>query len=283
MQKEGSRMNKIIFVSFKNEKQALEGARAMREVRTNVLYAGAIIAQDPNGKVVVRQSAIERPAATLAGLLMGSLVGLLGPAAVAIDNGSGALLGAAIDAAKAGIATEFLQTIQKELAAGKTGIIAEIDEEWESPIDLRMAALGGTVFRQARVQVDDAFFEKEIEAQQWQLANLEREKETSARTQAKEELMLENARLQAKIEVTKRQIQEKQNQLAQRIKFVRKEGEERIAFLQELMTEAEAEAPDQLSNRLENIRTEYELRAKKLDQALQRCRETHPSLISRTA
>ena len=282
-QKEGSRMNKIIFVSFKNEKQALEGARAMREVRTNVLHAGAIIAQDPNGKVVVRQSVVDRPASTLGGLFMGNLVGLLGPAAVAIDGGSGALLGAAIDAAKSGITTEFLQTIQKELASGKTGIIAEIDEEWESPIDLRMAPLGGTVFRQTRAQAEDAFFEKEIDAHQWELANLEREKEASAKTQEKEESRLEHARLQAKIEATKDQIQEKQNQLAERIKSVRQEGEERIAFLQEEMTEADAEAKDQLSNRLKDIRTEYELRAKKLDQTLQRCKQTHPSLISRTA
>lgn len=276
-------MNKIIFVSFNDEKQALEGAGAMREMRTNVLYAGAIIAQDPNGKVVVRQSAIERPAATLGGLLMGNLVGLLGPAAVAIDSGSGALLGAAIDAARAGITTEFLQTIQKELASGKTGIIAEIDEEWERPIDLRMAPLGGTVFRQARLQIDDAFFEKEIEAHQWELANLEREKEASAKIQNKKESMLEHARLQAKIEATKGQIQEKQNQLAERIKSVRKEGEERIAFLQEERTESDAEAKDQLSNRLKSIRTEYELRAKKLDHALRRCKQTHPSLISRSA
>jgi len=276
-------MNKIVFVSFKNEKQALEGARAIREVRTNVLYAGAIIAQDPYGKIIIRQSVVERPAATLGGLLMGNLVGLLGPAAVAIDSGSGALFGAAIDAARAGITTEFLQTIQKELAAGKTGIIAEIDEEWESPIDLRMAPLGGTVFRQTRVQVDDAFFEKEIEAHQLELANLEREKEASAKSQQKEESKLRNARLQVKIESIKGQIQDKQRQLAERIKSVSEEGEERIAFLQGEMTNADEEDKLQLNDRLSDIRAEYELRTKKLDQALERCKQTHPSLISRTA
>ena len=276
-------MNKIVFVSFKNEKQALEGARAIREVRTNVLYAGAIIAQDPYGKIIIRQSVVERPAATLGGLLMGNLVGLLGPAAVAIDSGSGALFGAAIDAARAGITTEFLQTIQKELAAGKTGIIAEIDEEWESPIDLRMAPLGGTVFRQTRVQVDDAFFEKEIEAHQLELANLEREKEASAKSQQKEESKVRNARLQAKIESIKGQIQDKQRQLAERIKSVSEEGEERIAFLQGEMTNADEEDKLQLNDRLSDIRAEYELRTKKLDQALERCKQTHPSLISRTA
>jgi len=276
-------MNKIIFVSFKNERQAIEGAQAMREVRTNVVYAGAIIVQDPNGKIVIRQSIVDRPASTLSGLLVGNLVGLLGPAAVAIDSGSGALLGAAIDAVKAGITTEFLKTIQQELASGKTGIIAEIDETWESPIDIRMEPLGGTVFRQTRTQVEDAFFEKEIEAQQAELANLEREKEASAKNQEKEESTLRNTRLQAKIDAIKHQIQEKQNQLIKRIKAVSEEGRERIAFLQAEMTNADEETKVQLNNRLKDIRTEYELRAKKLDAALGRCKQTHPGLISRTA
>jgi len=276
-------MQKIIFVSFKNEMQAYEGARAMREVHTNVLYAGAIIAQDPNGKIVVRQSILDRPASTLGGLLMGNLVGLLGPAAVAIDSGSGALLGAAIDAAKAGITTEFLQTIQQELAAGKIGVIAEMDEEWESAIDIRMEPLGGTVFRQTKVQLEDAFFEKEIEAHQAELANLESEREANAKIQEKRALAEGNARLQAKIDATKRQIHEKENQLAERIKSVREEGEEKIALLQSEMTEADEEARFQLGERLMDVRAEYELRAKKLDEALQRCRQTRPDFISKTA
>lgn len=263
-------MNKIIFVSFNSEKQAYEGARAIREVRTNVLHAGAIIAQDPNGKIVIRQSAIERPAATLGGLLMGNLVGLLGPAAVAIDTGGGALLGAAIDAAKAGITTEFLQTIQKELASGKTGIIAEIDEEWESAIDIRMEPLGGHVFRQPLTQLEDAFFEREMQAQEAELANLEKEKEANAKAEEKQESALRNAALQAKIDATKRQILEKQNQLVERIKSVEEEGEKKMALLKDQMSNADEEAEIRLGHRLKDIRSEYLLRAKKLSQALKR-------------
>ena len=146
-----------------------------------------------------------------------------------------------------------------------------------------MEPLGGTVFRQTRTQVEDAFFEKEIEAQQTELANLEREKEASARDQENEESTLRNTRLQAKIDAIQRQIQEKQSQLIERIKSVSAEGRERIAFLQEDMADADEGAKIQLNNRLEDIRTEYELRANKLDQALQRSKESHPNLISRTA
>jgi hypothetical protein len=194
---------------------------------------------------------------------------------VAIDRGSGALLGAAIDAAKAGITTEFLQTIQKELAFGKTGVIAEMDEEWESPIDIRMEPLGGTVFRQTRTPLEDAFFEKEIEARQTELANLEKEKEAHARIREKQESAERNARLQAKIDATQLQIQEKENQLAERIKSVREEGEEKIALFRGQMTTASDEAKIQLDHRLKDIRAEYRLRAKKLKQVLERYKKTH--------
>jgi uncharacterized membrane protein len=268
-------MNKIVFVSFNNERQAKEGAQAMREVRTNVLKAGAIIALDPQGKIVVRQSIIERPAATLGGLLLDSLIGLLGPAAIAIDAGSGALLGAAIDAANAGTTTEFLQTIQKELAAGKTGIIAELDEEWESPIDLRMAPLGGIVFRQPVMQLEDAFFEKEIQARSVELARLEMEKMANAKAAEKRESAERDAQLQAKIDATKRKIEEQEKKLIARIQSVSREGQEKIAELHELMGTADAEANVELAHRVDDIRSEYELRTEKLNQALERCKTTH--------
>jgi uncharacterized membrane protein len=268
-------MNKLVFVSFQNEKQACEAAEALRGLQTVTLYAGAIIARDSDGKIVVRQSVVERPAGTLVGLLIGNLVGLLGPAAVAIDSGSGALLGAAIHAAKAGITTEFIQSIQNELASGKVGLLAEVDEEWETPIDIRVEALGGTVFRQTRTQLEEAFFEKEIEAQQAELANLESERLNNAKTEEGQRSEERNARIQAKIDATRRQIQEKENQLAERIKSVRDEGEEKIALLQSQMTTANDEAKVQLDHRLKNIQTEYQSRADKLSQALEQCKKKH--------
>lgn len=263
-------MEKLIFISFNNEKQANEGIEALRELRTVTLYAGAMIAKDANGEIVVKHSVVKRPAATLGGLLMDSLMGLLGPAAIAIDRGSGALLGAAIDAAKRGITTDFIQAIEHELASGKIGIIAEIDEEWVTPIDIRMEPLGATVFRQARTQFEDAFFEKEIEAQRSELAILESEKAANAKIREQQNAAEADAKLQAKIEATRHKIEEKENQLAEQIQSVREEGDARIAILQEQEITADDDTRFQLEERLKDIRAEYELRAKKLSEALER-------------
>jgi hypothetical protein len=204
---------------------------------------------------------------------MDSLMGLLGPAAIAVDTGSGALLGAAIDAAKRGITTEFIQAIENELASGKIGIIAEIDEEWVTPIDIRMEALGATVFRHTRTQVEDAFFEKEIEAQRAELAILESEKAANAKIKAEQKAAETDVKLQAKIEATRRKIKEKENQLAERIQYVREEGEERIALLQDQKITADEESKIQLDQRLKDIHAEYRLRAKKLNKALERSKK----------
>lgn len=265
-------MEKILFISFNNEQQAHEGVRALRELHTVTLYAGALIAKDPNGKIVIKSYLVKRPGATLGGLLMDSLMGLLGPAAIAIDTGSGALLGAAIDAAKRGISTEFVRAIENELASGRIGIIAEIDEEWVTPIDIRMEPLGATVFRQTRTQIEDAFFEKEIEAQQAELAILESERAANAKVEEKQKAAERNARLKAKIEAAKHKIQESESYLLERIKSVREEGDWKIALLQAQATDADEEAKIQLGQRLQDIRAEYQLRAKKLHEALERSR-----------
>ncbi len=267
-------MNKIIFVSFDSEKQALAGARAITELWTVTMYAGAIITKDAHGNIIVHQSLVKRPTATLGGLLLDSLMGLLGPAAIALDKGSGALLGAAIDAAKAGITTEFLDKIDRDLARGKTGLIADVDEIFESPIDMRMEPLGGTVFRQTRTQLADAFFEKEIEAQRMELANLENEKVAKATAIEEHESAQQDAHLQAKIDATKRTIEEKQSRLAERIRSVWKEGEEKIGLLQSQMADADVYAKIHLDHRVEDIRFEYESRARKLSQALERLKAT---------
>jgi uncharacterized membrane protein len=271
-------MEKVVFVSFEKEKQADDGAWALCElhhVDGITLYWSAVIAKGSDGKIIVRQHTVEHPNATVGGLLIHSLLGLFGPAAVAVDPGSGALLGAAIEAAKAGITTQFIRSIQNELASGKTGIIAEVDEEWESPLDARMEALGGTVFRQTRIQLEDAFFEKEIEAQQAELAKLESEKLANAEAKEKQKSAERNAKLQAKIDATRRKIQQKEEQLNERIQSVTDEGEGKVALIQGQKTNANEEAQAQLDRRLKNIRAEYQSRAKKLAQALEQCKKAH--------
>jgi hypothetical protein len=40
-------------------------------------------------------------------------------------------------------------------------VIAEIDEQWQVPLDTRMEGLGGTLVRRTQTQVEDAYLERE--------------------------------------------------------------------------------------------------------------------------
>src|SRR5437762_3140409 len=76
---------------------------------------------------------------------------------------------------------------------GTTAVIAELDEEWQAPIDTRMEALGGHVFRGNRIAVEDAYYERQIAADREELAALEAElKKVSAERKARLEARIED-------------------------------------------------------------------------------------------
>jgi uncharacterized membrane protein len=161
-------MNKVTVVVFDDEKRAYEGSRAIRDLHREgslTRYAEAVIAKDADGRVTVRKPADPAPVGTLSGLTVGGLAGLLGgPIAVAVGAGTGTMIGAAYDLMRAEIGDDFISEVSEFLLPGKAAVVSEMDEEWQTPLDSRMEALGGQVFRRNRIQVDDAFFEKEIAA-----------------------------------------------------------------------------------------------------------------------
>ena len=160
-------MDKVVAVVFDNEKQAYDGLRAFRDLHRDgsiTLYSNAFVAKDESGEVSWRETG-ESPDGTFFGLLTGSLVGLLGgPIGVAVGASTGTLIGSAFDLTRAGIAGDFLEEVSEYLLPGKAAVIAELDEEWQAPIDNRMESLGGHVFRRNRIEIEDAFYERQIAA-----------------------------------------------------------------------------------------------------------------------
>ena len=123
-------MDKVVAVVFNDEKQAYEGLRAFRDLHADgsiTLYSNAVVAKDPNGKVVVRETS-ESPEGTIFGLLTGSLIGILGgPLGVAVGASTGTVIGATFDVARAGISDDFVEEMSEYLLPGKTAVITEID------------------------------------------------------------------------------------------------------------------------------------------------------------
>jgi DNA-binding transcriptional regulator GbsR (MarR family) len=78
-------------------------------------------------------------------------------------------------------------------------VAAEITENWTMPLDSRMEALGGTVFRTWRIDVEDEQIERDIEANRRELQEL-KEEWNQAVGDAKE-------KLRAKIQATEAKLQ----------------------------------------------------------------------------
>jgi len=267
-------MNKVIFVGFNTEQQAYEGDRALHEMHrdgTLSLYNNAVVVKEDNGKVVVRQMPDLEAVGTFGGMITGGLIGLLGgPVGAAVGLGTGTMLGAAFDLTKEGIDSDFVEDAGTRLAPGKAALIAEIDEDWQAPLDARMETLGGKILRQTPTQIEDAYLERSVEAAENDLASLEAEKLTQVMTAQTEKARKQAEKLQAKIAEAKQKVQDKEAALAAKMQAVKDEGAKKIATFEAQKATATAESKALLERRVADVRREYQRRTERLQSALDR-------------
>ena len=275
-------MNKVIFVGFDTEQKAYEGERALHDMHregTLTVYNDAVVVKEPNGTVAVRRAPDPQAAGTFGGMLTGGLIGLLGgPVGAAVGLGTGTLIGAAFDLTKEGVDREFVEDAGAHLEPGKAAVIAEIDEQWQAPLDTRMEALGGNLVRRTQTQIEDAYLEREIETAQKELAVLEAETVADVKATQTEKARKKAGKLQAKIDAAQQRVQEKQNELAAKLQSVKDEGDQKIAVLEAQKATATSESKAVLDRRLVEVRSDYQRRATRLQEALNRRKAAHATL-----
>ena len=233
-------MNKVIFVGFDTEQQAYEGNRALHDMHregTLTLYNDAIVVKESGGNVAVRRAPDGGPVGTFGGMVTGGLIGLLGgPVGAAVGLGTGTLMGAAFDLTREGVDGEFVEDAGARLEPGKAAVIAEIDEQWQVPLDTRMEALGGNVVRRTQMQIEDAYLAREIETAQKELSHTDK-----ARKRVE--------KLRAKIDAAKQRVQEKEDELASKLQSAKDEVNRKIAMLEVQKATATADAKAALETR----------------------------------
>jgi uncharacterized membrane protein len=255
-------MDKIVVVVFDSESKAYEGSLALQELQNEGsinLYAKAVIARDATGKVTVKQSGDIGPVGTAVGLLTGSLIGLLGgPVGVAVGVTLGTSGGMLYDLAQLGVGEDYLDEVGKSLKPGKAAVVAEVWEEWMLPVDTKMEALGGIVFRTTRMDVVDEQIEKDNAALDADLAELEAEY-AQASAEAKKKLQL-------KIDATKAKIQASQNAMQARLAASQQETKAKIQSLQEQAAKAHGERKAKLEKRIAELKAEDKRRSDQFKQ-----------------
>jgi len=220
-------MDRMLVVVFDNESKAYEGKKALVQLDEEGsigVYGYAVLAKNADGSATLKQGDDVGPIGSLLGTSLGSLVGVLaGPAGLAVGASAGMLAGGAFDISNAGIGADFVDDVAKVLLPNRVAVVAEIDEDWTTPVDTRMEAIGGTVFRRALSEVKDTIDEENVAAMKADLVQLKAE---HAKAQADRK-----ARLQEKISQLDSRIEAQLQKAKQRGEAVQRKVQARVQVL----------------------------------------------------
>lgn len=214
-------MDRMVVTVFDNETKAYQGKTALQQLEYEgniALYASAVVLKHADGSVTVKNEDYAPPFASVAGTAFGTLIGVLGgPIGVGIGAASGLLIGGMVDVDNLRVGEDYVEDVSRALTPNKVALIAQVDEEWTTPLDTRMEAIGGTVFRRALSDVQEQVDDEAIAAMKADLAGF------------KAEISKVNAdrkkKLQAKIDALDAKIQARENKLEARKEALKREAQ----------------------------------------------------------
>jgi uncharacterized membrane protein len=196
-------MDRMLVVVFDSEKEAYEGKKALLQLEDEgsiAVYAYAVVAKNADGIRTVKQGDDPGGLSTLVGTAVGSVIGLLGgPIGLAVGSAVGLAVGSGVDLNNGRIGGDFIDDVSKDLQPNRFAVVAEIQEDWTTPVDTRMEAMGGIVFRRALSEVKDTVDNEDIAAMKADLAQLKVE-HAQARADRKTKLQQKINELDSKIQ-----------------------------------------------------------------------------------
>jgi uncharacterized membrane protein len=229
-------MDRMLVVVFDSESKAYEGQKALLQLDDEgsiSVYAQAVLAKRADGTTSIKQADDVAPFGSLIGTSLGSLIGLLGgPAGLAIGAAAGLAAGGGFDLDNARIGGDFLEDVKKALSPGAVAVVAEIEEDWTTPVDTRMEALGGNVLRRALSEVRETVDREEMAAMKADLAQMKAE-HAQARADRQGKLREKISGLEAKIKDRLQKARERQQaaerQAQAKAQLLKSKAEARLA------------------------------------------------------
>jgi uncharacterized membrane protein len=205
-------MDRMLVVVFDNETKAYEGKKALLQLDNEgsiSVYGYAVVAKNSDGTASIKQGDDSGPLGTLAGTSLGSLIGVLfGPVGLAVGATAGFAGGASFDILNAGVGEDYIDDVSKALLPRTVAVVAEIEEDWTTPVDTRMESIGGIVFRRALSDVKHQVHEENIAAMKADMAQLKAEN-AQARADRKAKLQDKINQLDSKIQAQLQTAKEK--------------------------------------------------------------------------
>jgi len=221
-------MDRMLVVVFDSENKAYEGKKALSQLEKEgsiAVYAYAVIGKNPDGTATLKQGDDPGPLGTLVFTSLGSLIGLLGgPVGLAIGAGTGLLAGATVDLNNARVGEDFIDDVRQELQPNRFALAAEIQEDWATPVDSRMEAIGGKVYRRALSEVKQTLHDENVAAMKADLAQMKAEQakaQADRRAKLQEKINQLDSKIQAQLEKAKEQRQAAERQAQAKIEILK--------------------------------------------------------------
>lgn len=261
-------MEKMLVVIVDSETKAYEASRALKQLDEEgniTIYSEAVIEKSAKGAISEKHHEFEFPVRSVAGTAIGAFVGLLGAGPLGMIGGTavgavaGGLAGSLGDFYRAGVGADFFDEVCSALKPGKFAVIADINEEWVTPVDTQMEALGATVMRTGKNS-----FEAEQRAKETAelRAEIEHLKAELAHTHADRK-----AKLQGQIDKLEARLQAQQDQAHQRLEQMKTETDAKVRALHAKAKKARADVKARLDAQAEHLRDDYKASDAKLRHA----------------
>jgi len=247
-------MEDILVVVFDNERTAYEGLNYLNQLDCDGvidLYAGSVVEKEADGRVTEKGRQGNFAFHTIAGSAPGGFTELLGrPAGSDIGATVGGLTGIIRDLHAAGVDSHFVGEVAAMLKPGKFAMVADVNEEWITPIDTRMAKLGGVVFRTKKQDLEYELEAREITQLETQIDQL-KNKEITAMSD-------EKTKIQEQVDSLSQKLQKVRTDADQRVQQMKRETEAKVQVLQQKATKAQGEAKDRINAQIVQLRQQYE-------------------------
>ena len=256
-------MENMLIVVFENELKAYDGSRALADLESEgsiSVHAQAVIKKNDDSTITIKQKGDDFPIRTIGGTAVGALIGLLGgPVGLVLGAVAGTVAGSIGDMNRAGVNADFLKEVSAKLASGKWAVVSDVSEDWiTTPVDTKMKALGGTVFRVARENVEHEQYAKDVVAIKADITQLKAE-QTKSRANQK-------VKIQSKIDNLNEKLRTKLEAAKLRLMEQKKETKAKVEALEKKAANAKGEAKAKIKTRIYEIEEKY----KKDEEAFER-------------
>jgi len=232
-------MDRMLVVVFDSERRAYEGKKALLQLDAEgsiSVYGYAVVAKNADGTSTTKQGDDVGPLGTLVGTTLGSLIGVLfGPVGLAIGATAGFTGGATADVYNSGVGDDFIDDVSKSLLPSKVALVAEIEEDWTTPVDSRMEAIGGLVFRRTLSEVKHQVHEENVNSMKADMAQFKAE-QAQAHADRKGKLREKINQLDSKIQAQLQQAKDRRG-------AKEREAQVKAKVLKRKAAAAEATAP----------------------------------------